>query len=75
MMKVCEIQISLCVNRHSSGSALSVSFVLLFNEKRNELCKQTHFFLLAQAPSEVQAKSVGEVVLSWNTELENRTVS
>ena len=27
-----------------------------------------------QPPSEVQAKSVGEVVLSWNTELESRTV-
>jgi hypothetical protein len=26
-----------------------------------------------KVPSEVQAKSVGEVVLSWNTELENRT--
>jgi len=26
-----------------------------------------------KAPSEVQAKSVGEVVLSWNTELESRT--
>ena len=30
--------------------------------------------LFLQAPSEVQAKSVGEVVLSWNTELESRTV-
>ena len=28
----------------------------------------------AQAPSEVQAKSVGEVVLAWNQELETRTV-
>ena len=27
-----------------------------------------------QPPSEVQAKSVGEVVLAWNTELESRTV-
>mmetsp|Transcript_6544 Transcript_6544/g.16747 ORF Transcript_6544/g.16747 Transcript_6544/m.16747 type:complete len:195 (-) Transcript_6544:277-861(-) len=28
-----------------------------------------------KAPSEVQAKSVGEVVLTWNTELDNRTSS
>ena len=28
----------------------------------------------SQAPSEIQAKSVGEVVLTWNTELESRTV-
>jgi len=33
----------------------------------------SHLFIV-QAPSEVQAKSVGEVVLSWNTELESRTV-
>ena len=28
-----------------------------------------------QVPSEVQAKTVGEVVLTWNAELEKRTVS
>ena len=43
--------------------------------KKEMNCANKHTFLLAQAPSEVQAKSVGEVVLSWNTELENRTVS
>ena len=31
--------------------------------------------LAPQAPSEAQGKSVGEIVISWNTELESRTVS
>ena len=30
--------------------------------------------ICVEVPSEVQAKSVGEIVLTWNTELENRTV-
>lgn len=47
--------------------------ILRLRGKQKELMRT--LFLLVQAPSEVQAKSVGEVVLSWNTELENRTVS